>query len=314
VTKSRLKRIVASAIVLAVMALVLVESENEIFSWLALRNPEQMAAVASQEWVQSDSGSMPLVILVPHGGKAKPRGLPDRSCDVCLGGEDTDTGVMAERIANAIEGRIGRRPFVVRNLLHRGKFDANRDIDEAVSGVREVVPVWERWHQRIDEAKQAALATNTRALVIDLHGHAHDVQRIELGYLIRLRQGTPGEMTPVDLRASSIAQLVGRAASGDGAAALLRGPRALGTLLAEAGFPAVPSASDPAPKSGEQYYSGGYNVVRHGSLAGGNVDAIQMELNYEGLLGDEASQARFAEAFAGAVIKYLSEQYGWTPQ
>jgi hypothetical protein len=316
VRKAVVKKAIAVAI--AITALVVLEdvlTGPSVNRWFALRDPARMMSLASREWVQSEPGSMPLVILVPHDGEFRPRGLPDRVCNNCLDGKDSGTGEMARLIADAIEARVGRRPFVVRNLLYRRKFDANRERLEATAGVREVMPIWERWHARIDEAKRAALNTNPRALVLDLHAHGHDVQRIELGYLIGPQQlALSDELLAIALPASSIAAIDGVAKSGDRGAALLRGPLALGTLLSQAGYPAVPSASDPSPKSGEEYYTGGFNTERHGSRQGGNVDAIQVEMNGEGVLDSEADQVRFAHTFAGVLIQYLAEQYAWTPQ
>lgn len=309
-----MKQVVAAATgVAAVLALVAAWEEFGVSRWLALRNPEKIASLSAQSWVQSESGSMPLLILVPHNGLETPFGLPDRKCENCIAsGGDTETGDMATHIADAIERRIGRRPFVVRNLLQRRKFDANRDRDEAIAGITEMAPIWEGWHAHIDSAKQSALALHPRALVLDLHRHGHDVQRIELGYLIGRKLGLPDdELTPL-LQQSSIAGLDGTSRSGDRGAALLRGPRALGTLLSQSGYAAVPSATDPAPKPNEEYYYGGFNVYRHGSLAGGSVDAIQVELNDGGAFWEETD--RFADAFAAAIVQYLREQYGWTPQ
>jgi hypothetical protein len=113
------------------------------------------------------------------------------------------------------------------------------------------------------------------------------------------------------MRQSSIARLVTDARSGASDVSLLRGTPSLGALLVAAGFPAVPSPSDPAPKESESYFSGGYNTVRHGSLNGGLTDAVQMECNYAGVRDSAENRAAFAEALAVALAEFLKKQYGW---
>lgn len=169
-------------------------------------------------------------------------------------------------------------------------------------------------HLAIDSAKARALRLNPRALLVDLHGHAHAIPRLELGYLL-----TASELRLADsllgprVGASSVARLGTTATSGDRGAQLLRGPRSLGTRLAVAGYPAVPSASDPAPRDGDPYFTGGYNTRRHGSMDGGAVDAIQLECNDAGARDTAASRAAFAEALVTALLAFLADHYAWNP-
>jgi hypothetical protein len=147
-----------------------------------------------------------------------------------------------------------------------------------------------------------------------VHGHAHAVPRLELGYLLtgtQLRQSDPALAASLVMRQTSIARLVGDAKSGDSDVALLRGASSLGALLYGAGYPAVPSPADPAPKSGEDYFNGGYNTVRHGSRDGGLTDAVQIECYYTGVRDTAENRAAFADALAGALAQFLKRQFGW---
>jgi len=265
-------------------------------------------------WVTASDGAVPLVIVAPHGGDLAPAGLPDRTCAGCETVNDANTRLLALEIADAFERRIGRRPFVVANLLSRRKFDANRDLAEATGGHAPLAPLWNLFHTRIDSAKARAARLHPRALLIDLHGHGHAVPRLELGYLLSASNLRMEEeiLTPL-LIASSIARLDSAAVSGDRGTLLLRGPRALGTRLAALGFPSVPSATDPAPAVGEAYFSGGYNVQRHGSQLAGPIDAIQMECNFAGVRDTPAARTAFAEALVTATLAYLADHYGWVP-
>lgn len=265
-------------------------------------------------WVSSSDGTVPLVIVAPHGGDLAPGELPDRVCAACVTVNDANTRALATGISDAFARRIGRRPFVVANLLSRRKFDANRELAEATGGYTPLAPLWALFHARIDSAKARATRVHPRALLIDLHGHGHAVARLELGYLLSAANLRLGDsiLTPL-VMASSIAGLDTAAVSGDSGVALLRGTRALGTRLAGLGFPAVPSAGDAAPIAGQEYFDGGYNTERHGSLVGGPVDAIQIECNYAGVRDTPAARTAFAEAFVTAMLAFLHDHYGWVP-
>jgi len=279
-----------------------------------LSGPGPVAPLDVAGWVSASDGTIPLIIVAPHGGDLAPSGLPDRSCAGCETVNDANTRALATEISDAFARRIARRPFVVANLLSRRKFDANRDLSEATGGHAPLEPMWTLLHARIDSAKARAVRLHPRALLIDLHGHSHPVPRLELGYLLSASNLRLGDSILAPLVfASSIARLDSAAVSGDAGVALLRGPRSLGTRFVQAGFAAVPSASDPSPLAGEPYFNGGYNTQRHGSQLAGAVDAIQLECNYAGVRDTPAARTAFAEAFVTATLAYLADHYGWVP-
>lgn len=276
--------------------------------------PPPPAPLDVSSWVTSAEGSMPLILLAPHGGNQTPGVLPDRDCAACVTVNDADTQALLYAISDAFHARIGRRPWTVVNRLSRVKFDANRDRPEATDDHAPLYPMWALWHERVDSAKARATRLHPRALLLDLHGHAHAVPRIELGYLIpaaRLRDDDA--LLAAALGASSIARLDSVARAGTRGAPMLRGATALGTRLAALGFPAVPSAADPAPLVGQAYFDGGYNTWRHGSVGGGAVDAIQLEHNYAGVRDTPGNRAAYAEALVTALLAFLDDHYGWSP-
>jgi N-formylglutamate amidohydrolase len=266
-------------------------------------------------WVTAQAGTMPLVILAPHGGDLSPDELPTRSCAGCVVINDAETQELAYAIAAAFETRTGKRPFVVVNRLHRRKFDANRELAEATGGYAPLNPLWQLFHDRVDSAKAGALRVHPRVLVLDLHGHAHTKQRLEIGYLLSASQlRTSNDALAPALSMSSIARLAALRPATDTGALLVRGPRALGSRFAALGVPAVPSDVDPAPLAEDPYFSGGYNTERHGSFAGGAVDAIQIESYRVGIRDTPANRALFAETVVTAVLGLLGDYYGWGPK
>lgn len=274
--------------------------------------PGPVSPLDVSAWVETREGTIPLVIVAPHGGNLAPADLPDRTCAACVTPNDANTRALASELSDAFFRRVGKRPFMVTNLIHRSKFDANRDLAEATGGHAPLAPLWTLFHSRIDSAKARAVRLHPRALLIDLHGHAHSVERLEIGYLLSGAELRLADSMLTSLMfTSSIARLDSAAVSGDSGVVLLRGPRSLGARLVQAGFAAVPSATDPSPLLGESYFNGGFNTQRHGSQVAGPVDAIQIECNYVGVRDTAAARTAFAEAFVTATLLYLSDHYGW---
>ncbi len=272
-------------------------------------------AVDPMGWMEYTPGDAPLVIIAPHGGLQTPSELPDRACTGCETVNDANTQDLARRIVDAFYTRTGARPHLVVNRLNRKKFDANRDLPEASGGTAALSAPWAWFHAAIDSAEARIVKKTGRGLVIDLHGHAHDVSRLEIGYLLNdpeLRGSDAALTSSGAMARTSIARLATDTRSAtDRGVALLRGPNSLGALAVAAGYPAVPSPSDQAPLVGQSYFEGGYNTQRHGSLNGGAIDAIQIECNYDGVRDSQAARTNFAWAISGALATYLERHYGW---
>lgn len=173
------------------------------------------------------------------------------------------------------------RPHLDVNLLHRAKFDANRELTVATGEHVELESTWYWLHAAIDSAKASVIRQAGRGLVIDLHGYAHKIDRIEVGYLLgpdALRRISAGSAVTATPFASSISSIARTSASGESYGAMHNGPNSLGGMLAAAGLRAVPSPEEPAPRDGEEYWTGAYNTERHRSSRGGVIDAAQLEL------------------------------------
>jgi hypothetical protein len=270
--------------------------------------------VPPNRWIEYVPGDAPLVIIAPHGGLLKPWGLKDRACDACYHGIDANTQELARLVADSFAVRTGRRPHLVLNLLYRDKFDANRDRLEATGGNSALDSTWYRLHAAVDSAKAEAARLAGRALVIDLHCHAHDSARVEVGYLLdaaTLRRSDDDLATALPLLATSIRGAARHTASGDGFVAMHNGPNSMGGMLAAAGLPAVPSPADRAPAPGDEYFNGGYNTYVHGSARGGVADAIQLEIPLETMRDTREDLHRVAGVLARVLEQYLERHYGW---
>lgn len=266
----------------------------------------------STGFVEYRAGNLPIIISAPHGGDLEPDSIPDRDCAGCTTVKDAWTKPIAEGLYDAFFEQTGCYPHVVINLLHRKKFDANRDIIDAADGNSTVEKAWRGYHSFIDSAKNKIVLENERGLFLDIHGHGHPIQRIELGYLLSGSELRLSDeiLNTVDLiEESSIQTLVDDNLPDHDHATLLRGAESFGTLMTDKGFPSVPSQADPFPMEGEPYFSGGYNTVRHGSRDNaGGIDAIQIELNQE-IRFDETNRIQLIDSLTHTVNQYLNFYY-----
>lgn len=248
-------------------------------------------------------GDLPVIIAAPHGGREKPADIPDRTEGTFA--FDTNTQELARAIREAFYERTGQRPHVIICRLHRRKVDCNREVKEAAAGHPLATMAWEDFQGFIEQSRAEVVKQFGRGLFIDLHGHGHKEQRLELGYLhTRERLGLPdaGLSTPAVATESSLRGLA--AISPKPYAELLRGSGSLGALLETEGFAATPSPREPQPSA--PYFNGGYNTRRH-ARDGGPVFGLQIESNSKGVRDTAESRERFAAALVTSVLTFLKE-------
>lgn len=264
--------------------------------------------VGAQPFVEFQRGDFPLILSAPHGGYLTPDSLADRTCSACVTVRDSRTQEWARLMADDIEQRTGRRPWVVINLLARVKLDANRDVGEAADGDPHAAEAWQTYHSALEDASNEITRRFGSGLLLDLHGHGHAIQRFELGYLLTASQLRESDAA-MEVRAglSSIRALHSR--SGVAFGSIVRGPDSFGDALFREGILSTPSPADPAPLSGQAFFSGGYITARHGSRDGGTVDAIQLEAHYPGMRDSDFHVAELASRVGGAALAFLERWY-----
>jgi Secretion system C-terminal sorting domain len=266
----------------------------------------------SNNYVEYRAGSLPIIISAPHDGTLEPTDIPDRTCAACTIARDLSTRLLAEAMSAAIEARFGCKPHLIFTTLHRKKLDANREIGEASLGNLQSEMAWQDYHNFIEAARKNIIGTQNRGILIDVHGHGHAIDRIEWGYLLEgsdLRLADAMLAGTYYINESSIRRLVVDNIAASNLPQLIRGTYALGTLLANSGYPSVPSASDVAPQSTESYFSGGFITDRYGSHDNSSFDAVQMETHYTGLRNNTTNRAAFGTAFATAIQTFMNQHY-----
>jgi hypothetical protein len=166
---------------------------------------------------------------------------------------------------------------------------------------------WNNYHSYIDTCITLITATYPLCLFIDLHGHGHTIQRLELGFLVsgaELRDtasihGTTSSLNNL-LKYNTLLSIND----------LLSGPAAFGSLMSDRLFPAVPSFHDAAPEIDESYFAGGYNTRFYCSDAYPGVFGWQTETNYTGVRDNAGNRVLFAKAFLQSVMQFFTDSAG----
>ena len=277
-------------------------------------------------YIEYIAGNTPLIYTAPHGGALTPAEIPDRTASRCGGSATTATDMNTAELVRAMQqrhfARFGTYPHVIINHLARRKLDANRLETEAACGDVVARRALNEWHAFIDAAKTTVRQTSGRGWYMDMHGHGHAKQRLELGYLLT---GPQLSLSDAALDANRAFQDTASMRTMSEAApiafsALLRGTTSLGSLYAANGFPSVPSASDPSPGA-DEYFTGGDNTRRHacgeeatalGGQTGGPICGVQIESHFVGVRDTPANRDRFADVTAAVLAEYLAAHWGLT--
>lgn len=266
----------------------------------------------SSIYVDYQKGNLPIIITAPHGGYLKPTTIIDRSCTNCSYVQDANTQELARTIDSLFFVKTGCHTHLIINRLHRIKFDANREISEAAVGNLTVENLWKEYNQNIENAQKEIIKKYGKGLLLDIHGHGHTIQRLEIGYLLSdadLQKSDKEIEVAKYLETSSIRNITKQNLLNQNFSQLLRGKNSLGTLLQKAGYPSVPSEEMPSTKNGESYFSGGYTTQTHGSLVKGTIDAIQIEHNFTNVRDSEVNRRKYATVLTNTINQYMKDLY-----
>ena len=262
------------------------------------------------DFVEFREGNIPLIIIAPHGGDLKPQWIENRDCEGSVITKDLYTLDIAFQVENELKNN-GYQPYIVYAKIHRIKLDLNRSLETSHCEDDTSNGLWQLFHDQIFNYRQEIISKFNRGLLIDFHGHGHPIQRIELGYLLKsdMLRELSNDVSVVPYSETSISSLIENHPKNKQLGDLLFGDDALGSLLSKNGFPTVPSSTDRAPKSGEPFFSGGTNTREYGSKYQNGVDAIQLELNRNGLRQDNEDRERFSKVFTEILIDYMKIHY-----
>jgi len=267
--------------------------------------------IDENNFIEYSVGNLPIILSSPHGGYLEPDSVPERNCEGCVYQRDAYTQELTRGIHEAIIAKTGCYPHIVVNLLHRNRLDANREIIEAADSNKTVEQSWEYFHRMTDTAKAIVTRQYGKGIYVDMHGHGHTIQRLEIGHAVwksDLQQSDDHLNSETVLNKSTIKHLASSNIQGYTHAELIRGEFSLGTLMHESGFPSAPSSADSFPLDSESFFTGGYDVKRHGSRDGGTIDAIQIECNQSWRF-TQAGREAFIDSASNAIITYVKRHY-----
>lgn len=260
-------------------------------------------------YVEYVPGDLPLVVSVPHGGALTPAEIPDRSSGTTV--TDVNTVETGRAVRDAFIRRSGRAPHLIISHLKRTKLDPNREIVEAAQANPYAENAWVEFQTYIDIAADQVVRDFGSGLYLDLHGHGHAIDRVELGYLL---SASTLNLDDVALDAAGYVSASSIRAVAEESplsfSELLRGGQSFGAYLAAQGIASVPSPAAPSPGDAD-YFSGGYNTDRHGSRHGGTVSGIQMELQRPGIRDTAANRETFGVGLAAAVEGFMLAHWGF---
>ena len=262
-----------------------------------------------------------VVLTSPHDGHIKPDQVPDRvrgcynsadgTCDWrhdcgLRGGEqvyrkcrvitwaDRDSSVLALRMRQTIGRELGVMPHLIVSRLHRSKLDPNRDRDNAAQHNPIAELTYDTFHNKIQEVHDQF---DRPGIHFDIHGYtSHNTDNwLELGYNIHGSLLNQGLMDP---SGSSLKALAAR--SDKPFPSIVAGDDSLGKLVMEEGYRVVPSPQYPRPDTGIEgrYMRGGYITRKWGSLYGGDIDCVQLEVPMWVRDESEEHGERLGRAFA----------------
>jgi glutamine amidotransferase-like uncharacterized protein/N-formylglutamate amidohydrolase len=252
--------------------------------WFANGFLAKLDAQSPKDLIIVEAGDLPIILTAPHGGGESIPGVPKRlgkGVSKFASVSDVHTDKLAKKLADAIEAKMGKRPFVVIARFHRQYLDANRRARDAYESP-EAEEFYEAYHQAIADARSEIVKRWERGLLIDIHGQAEDPKVI-------FRGTQNGKTTK---------HLIGRYGID-----ALHGESSFLGLLAKQGIPVIPAVDSSDLENPS--FDGGYTVVTHGSNDGGTVDAIQIELGLS--LREPKANGETANKIANAIQEFSTK-------
>lgn len=265
------------------------------------------------QYIEYRAGDVPVILVSGHDGLLMPGEIPDRTYGTTV--RDTNLHPTTRAIANEFHARTGRRLHVVISELRRTKLDPNREIVEAAQGNIHAEQAWHEYHNHFTRTVREAMEREHGfAITFDMHGHGHEIKRLEIGYLLgstELNVSDDQLNLPGYAWQSSLRSMMLRNPSlpfSD----LVRGPRSFGERFNQVGVPAWPSETHPVIGNAP-FFSGGHTTVLHSCIdCNSPVDAIQIE-THGAVRSSIAARAQFARDFCDVLQSYLVDFYQYSP-
>lgn len=133
---------------------------------------------AQEPLIIREIGNIPVLLSAPHGGKVKPLNTVERVGLDYKTSSDANTIEILLEVSKELQNIWGI-PYHVYTNIHRSRLDVNREIEEALGQNGCLVNNYLDYHSFI---KFTSAAIGEKLFVIDIHGHTHEEEMVEIGY------------------------------------------------------------------------------------------------------------------------------------
>ncbi|CAD5125060.1 unnamed protein product [Dimorphilus gyrociliatus] len=215
---------------------------------------------------------------------------------------DYNVQLLADTISEKLKDITGKYPYIIQTELKRNKLDPNRDKPEATLFDPEAIKAWNDFQNYIKEAKNEI----KKGLLLDIHGQSHIEKWIELSYFAKISEINSDQLQSDKSSIYTMSKRFPETKFNE----LIYGNESYGGLLESKGYKVVPSPSYKKPGSGN-YFPAYYITMEHGSMKGGNIDAIQVETPFA-YRRNLTYISRYAEDVASVTVEFLKKYYGST--
>ena len=259
------------------------------------------------KYIEYMPGNLPVVISVPHGGYETPDEIKDRVRGTDHHDKKTIEAVL--EIKKHFYELTGKYPYIIINRLHRIKLDPNRDYDMAVQNDSLAGIAYTEFQNFIELAEKDVEEKWGRGFYIDLHGHNHTSQLIELGYLLESEILSFNDADLSDdlfVEKSSVRNLMKK--SEFSFPEVIRGEVSFGGILEKYGYGIVPGPSIKAPDT-EFFFSGGYNTLVHGPTETNHFNSMQIELPTKGVRDSDENIVKVSRAITESILEFMRIHY-----
>jgi len=234
------------------------------------------------------SGTLPIILTAPHGGRQAIPGVPPRNVEgkpksgagyVVTVDSETDRLTLA--IAAEIKALTGKDVYLVIARFHRRYIDANRPPAIAFDDPQ-ASPYYDHYHQTIRRFVDEVRKNYRDGLLIDVHGQSR----------------FPDNLVRGTMNGRSVTRLIARAG-----APAITGPTGLFGQLEHNGFRIFPDNTVPPIGRNENGgYSGGFTNAHYGSHTAHGIDVVQFEFGSKYRQKDAVDQS--ARNAARAIVAF----------
>lgn len=216
--------------------------------------------------IDFEFGELPIIIVSSHGGNLNPDFIKDRTNGNIT--PDLYTLEFSQELLKQIESIYHKKPYKLFCKLSRKKLDLNRSFNSG-SCCNEGKKIWKEWYKILDSMIEDINKKFNYGIILDIHGHGGNDNRIWLGYGIKKE-----DLIDNRFDNSSLSKFINK--SYFSKQQIISGDKSLGHLINQLSndkIDCIPSLIK--INNNDRYLSGGFLLKTYGI---NKIDCIQIEL------------------------------------